>query len=30
VAYQDFGGADEVLKQLDGPAAKTVLGVLRV
>ncbi|MBQ8126135.1 MAG: hypothetical protein IJ173_09725 [Kiritimatiellae bacterium] len=29
-AYQDFGGADEVLKQLDGPAAKTVLGVLRV
>ena len=30
VAYQDFGGADEVLKQLDGNAAKTVLEVLRV
>ena len=30
VAYQDFGGADEVLKQLDGPAAKTVLGVLHL
>ena len=30
VAYQDFGGADEVLKQLDAAAAKAVLGVLRV
>ena len=30
VAYQDFGGADEVVRELNSAAAKTVLGVLRV
>ncbi|MBR1920621.1 MAG: hypothetical protein IJ829_01300 [Kiritimatiellae bacterium] len=30
VAYQDFGGADEVLRELSGKTAKTVLEVLRV
>ena len=30
VAYQDFGGADEVFGTLDANAAKTVLGILRV
>lgn len=30
VAYQDFGGADEVIADLNGTTAKTVLGVLRV
>ena len=30
VAYQDFGGADEVVKALDAKAAKTVLEILRV
>jgi len=30
VAYQDFGGADEVVKELNAAAAKTVLEVLRV
>lgn len=30
VAYQDFGGADEVVKSLDAAAAKVVLGVLRM
>ena len=30
VAYQDFGGADEVVKELNSAAAKTVLEILRV
>lgn len=30
VAYQDFGGADEVVKELNSAAARTVLEVLRV
>ena len=30
VAYQDFGGADEVVKELNAAAAKAVLDVLRV
>ena len=30
VAYQDFGGADEVVRELNAAAAKTVLEVLRV
>ena len=30
VAYQDFGGADEVFNALDANAAKTVLRILRV
>jgi len=30
VAYQDFGGADEVVKELNSATARTVLEVLRV
>ena len=30
VAYQDFGGADEVVRELNSAAAKTVLEILRV
>ena len=30
VAYQDFGGADEVVKELNAAAARTVLEILRV
>jgi len=30
VAYQDFGGADEVVKTLDAAAAKKVLALLKV
>ena len=30
VAYQDFGGSDEVVKELNAAAAKTVLEILRV
>ena len=30
VAYQDFGGADEVVRELNAAAAKAVLEVLRV
>ncbi|MBR5549448.1 MAG: hypothetical protein IKU71_06935, partial [Kiritimatiellae bacterium] len=30
VAYQDFGGADEVVRELNSAAAKAVLEVLRV
>lgn len=30
VAYQDFGGADEVVKELNSATARTVLDVLRV
>lgn len=30
VAWQDFGGADETIKELSGTTAKTVLEVLRV
>ncbi len=30
VAYQDFGGADDVVKELNSAAARTVLEVLRV
>ena len=30
VAYQDFGGADDVVKELNAAAARTVLEVLRV
>lgn len=29
VAYQDFGGADEVVKELNAAAAKTILEILR-
>ena len=30
VAYQDFGGADEVVKELNSATARTVLDILRV
>ena len=30
VAYQDFGGADEVVDELSGPTARKLLGVLRI
>ena len=30
VAYQDFGGADEVVRELNSAAAKSVLEILRV
>ena len=30
VAYQDFGGADEVVSELSGPTARRLLDVLRV
>ena len=30
VAYQDFGGADDVVKELNAAAARTVLEILRV
>lgn len=30
VAYQDFGGADDVVKELSGPTAKRLLEILRV
>ena len=30
VAYQDFGGADAVVKTLDAATAKTILGIMRV
>jgi hypothetical protein len=29
VAYQDFGGADEVVSELNAAAAKTILEILR-
>ena len=29
VAYQDFGGADDVVRELNAAAAKSVLGILR-
>ena len=30
VAYQDFGGADDVVAELSGPTAKRALGIMRI
>ena len=30
VAYQDFGGADDVVRELSGPTARRLLEVFRI